>query len=196
MTDNKKEVKTNITTATEAGDSPQNTTISQTTTDNATKNMTEIQKKIYELDTTKGKEVGELYYQWQGAVNQANMSGTEEDRKAAEDARAKWEKASEELGQAKSGLESQLLGLTHPALYTPEERKKILTERKEMQEKAITEKPKDNSQFANPQLDEIRKQLQDNPLKGGDAASIDDGTGGEGNNNLTSSETREVKSES
>jgi hypothetical protein len=148
---------------------------------NTTKRVQEIQKALLKIDQTKGQQAQDLYNLYGSLVSapNADTNPTIEGKTAAQ-IMEEFEKVSAEVGNDKAKLEAELNELLHPVSQTQAERQEILQKRLKMANAAAQEKPKDLTKFSNPELDAIRKQLQNTTLKGGEKAAIDDGTGGEG----------------
>lgn len=149
---------------------------------NVTQNLANVQRQLMDIDKTEGAKAIAIYEEI-GALRSSayhNKDVKGPSGKTIDELQKEFDTISTAIGEKKASLEKQMQTLLHPPEYTQEERQKILKERADMANAAAQEKPKDLTAFANPELDKIRSQLQNTTLKGGEKASIDDGTGGEG----------------
>lgn len=147
---------------------------------NITNQIQSIQKQLHEIDATEGAKVQQML----NFAAAAHASPGGDDVKVEGKTEAEWmeefQKASKAVGEKKAELENQLTTLMQQAGRTesPQERRKKWEETVERANKAAQEPVKDLSKFSNEELDKIRSQLQNAPLKGQEKTAVDDGTGG------------------
>lgn len=141
----------------------------------------ELTTQLQEIDETEGAKANELLNLYSALHVDPSGEAKDEQGRTAAEVYAEYERLSAEAAKKKEPLVNQLndfqKGLGLVADY--QTLRKAAKERAEASAAACQEPFRDNTEFANPQLDAIRSQLQKNPLPGGDKASIDDGSAGE-----------------
>jgi hypothetical protein len=162
------------------------TTTTAAAEENITKRMSSIQQQLLQIDSSPEAAKVTSYLNLYGALHSSPDPEAKIDGKTAEDYLALFNKESEALGKKRQALEAELQELMRANRGMGKE--DLQASKKHMIEQsnvAAQEPVKDLTAFAHPQLDKIRSELQKNPLPGGDTASIDDGTGGQGQQEAT-----------
>ena len=151
------------------------------------KRLAEIKVALLKLDYTEGTANNELLSQSSALRSDPDKNAVNKDGKTADELLAEFNEKSAATGKKKEALEKEMVSLTKSAnsVADYDTLRKASRERAAASQLACQEKPTDLSEFSNQELDKIRSQLQANPLPGGDAASVDDGTGGTGKAEVT-----------
>lgn len=149
--------------------------------ENTTKKIQEIQKQLREIDQTDGLKVQQMLNYAAAAHASPGGDDVKVEGKTEAEWMAEFDKESKAIGEKKAALEEQLNQVMQNAgrIESPEERKAKWLETVERANKAAQEPVKDLTAFAHPELDQIRSQLQNAPPKGQETSAVDDGTGGE-----------------